>query len=315
MDGMRVSVVVPAYNEEGNIGRVIESAGRAFAEQGLAGEVIVVDDGSSDGTFGEAIAAAEGRPWVRVVRHRRNRGLTEAMETGFRQARGDVVMLLPGDMESHPEEDIPKLLAKMDEGYDVVAGWRQGRHDGKVFASRIYNTVSRWLFGLQAHDMNWIKAFRRPVVEELLPLRSDWHRFVLMIAASKGFRIGETPVNFYPRRQGRSKYGFWRIPVSLLDVLVVKFLLTFSRKPMLFFGSLGLTAVASGGVLYLYLLGLWLTLGKQQRPIFWFAGVLLLAGLILFLIGFVAELVVNQQDRLDDMDRQLRALAERQDRE
>ncbi|MGC8836829.1 MAG: glycosyltransferase family 2 protein [Anaerolineae bacterium] len=307
----RVSVVVPAYNEAGNVGEVVEAVAQAFAALGVEGELVLVDDGSTDGTAEEAAAAAQRHPFVRVLTHRRNLGLTEALETGFRAARGEVVMLLPADMESDPREDIPKLLAKLEEGYDVVAGWRQGRRDGKVLASRIYNAVSRWLFQVQAHDMNWIKAFRREVVEDLLPLRSDWHRFVLMIAASKGYRVGEVQVNYYPRRRGKSKFGVLRIPVSFLDVLVVKFLLTFSRKPMLFFGSLGLLCFLVGGALYLYLLGLWLSLGKQQRPIFIFAGVLVLAGLLLFLIGFLAELVVSQQDRLEELERAVRDLAKR----
>lgn len=311
----RVSVVVPAYNEAGNVGLVADRVAQAFASLGCEGELILVDDGSTDGTWEEAVAAEARHPFVRAVRHRRNLGLTEALETGFRLSRGEVVILLPADLESDPQEDIPKLLAKVDEGYDVVAGWRQGRHDGKVFASRVYNAVSRHLFDVQAHDMNWIKAFRREVVDDLLPLRSDWHRFVVMIAASRGYRVGEVPVNYYPRQRGRSKYGLLRIPISFLDVLVLKFLLTFSRKPMLFFGSLGLLSVGTGGVLYLYLLGLWLSLGKQQRPIFTFAGVLVLAGLLLFLIGFLAELVVSQQDRLEELERAVRDLAKRRSEE
>lgn len=310
-DRPEVTVVVPAYNEAGNVGEVVEAVAQAFATLGVTGELVLVDDGSTDGTGEEAAAAAQRYPFVRVLTHRRNLGLTEALETGFRAARGEVVMLLPADMESDPREDIPKLLAKLEEGYDVVAGWRQGRRDGKVLASRIYNAVSRWLFQVQAHDMNWIKAFRREVVEDLLPLRSDWHRFVLMIAASKGYRVGEVRVSYYPRRRGKSKFGLLRIPISFLDVLVLKFLLTFSRKPMLFFGSLGLASLLIGGALYVYLLGLWLSLGKQQRPIFTFAGVLVLAGLLLFLIGFLAELVVSQQDRLEELERTVRDLAKR----
>jgi len=135
----------------------------------------------------------------------------------------------------------------MDEGYDVVAGWRQGRRERKVMASGIYNLVSRLLFDVQAHDMNWIKGFRREVVESLPPLRSDWHRFLLHIAAHQGYRIGEVRTNWYPRRSGRSKYGLGRIPISLLDVLVIRFLLTFSSAPMRFFGGLGLASLATTG--------------------------------------------------------------------
>lgn len=305
-----VSVLVPARNEEGNIGQVIEKTLKAFEAHGLTGEIVVVDDGSTDGTRAEALAWAERSPMVRVISHRTSLGLTAALRTGFRHVAGDVIIFLPGDMEADPEVDIPLLLGKLCEGYDVVAGWRQGRRDNKVIASRIYNAVSRLLFNVKAHDMNWIKAFRREVMEALPPLRSDWHRFLLMIAASQGFRIGEVPTSYRPRQHGRSKFGIGRIPVSFLDVLVVKFLLTFSKKPMLFFGSIGAAFVAGGGLVYLYLLILWLDRGKQQRPLFWFAGVLVLAGLLLFLVGFVAELIVSQQERIEELEESVERLVE-----
>jgi len=300
-----VSVFIPAHNEAGNITPLMESIAGCFAEHAIDGEVVLVDDGSTDTTRAEALACAERFPFLHVLSHRRNLGLTAAMRTGFRRCRGDVIVFLPADMESHPDEDIPKLLAKMDEGYDVVAGWRQGRKDAKIVASGVYNTVSRRLFNVQAHDMNWIKAFRREVVEGL-HLRSDWHRFILMIAAAQGYRIGEVQVNYYPRRVGKSNFGVMRIPISFLDVLVVKFLLMFSRKPMLFFGSLGLAAIGAGGLTLVYLLWLWLSQQTQQRPVFTFSVFLIVAGLLLFLVGFLAELVVSQNERLDDIEEQLR---------
>ncbi len=309
-DQPTVSVLVPARNEEGNVAPVIDKIAAAFAAIGLEGEVIFVNDGSTDGTAREAEECARRYPFVRVINHRRNLGLTEAMRTGFRQARGQVIIFLPGDMESDPEEDIPKLLNKMAEGYDVVAGWRQGRRDGKVFASRIYNAVSRLLFNVQAHDMNWIKAFRRQVVENI-HLRSDWHRFILMIAAAQGYRVGEVKTNYYPRQQGRSKYGLGRLPISFLDVLVVKFLLTFGRKPMLFFGGLGLTLILIAAIIGAVLLYLWFAFYMQKRPLLLLAGVLALAGLFLILVGFVAELVVSQQERIEDLERAIRDLSDK----
>lgn len=302
-----LSVFVPARNEAGNIPLLMEKIARAFRDNALDGEVILVDDGSTDATWQEAVAASEKYPFLHLYRHRRSFGLTEAMRTGFRHARGDVIIFLPADLESDPEQDIPKLLAKLNEGYDVVAGWRQGRHDGKVFASQIYNGVSRALFGLQAHDMNWIKAFRREVLDDL-HLRSDWHRFILHIAASKGYKIGETPVNFYPRKKGKSNYGFARIPISFLDVLVVKFLMTFSRKPMLFFGGLGGASILIALLIWAYLTILYFNTpgNMQQRPLFTFAGFIFVAGILLFIGGFLAELVVSQADRLEDMERALR---------
>ena len=245
----QVSVFVPAYNEVENVEPLLERIEQGLASRGVRGEVVFVDDGSTDGTAEAAEALRVRFPWLRVFRHRRNQGLTEAMRTGFRAVRGDWVLFLPADLECHPDEDIPKLLDKLNEGYDVVAGWRRGRRGGKVFASSVYNAISRWLFNLDVHDMNWIKGFRREVLDALPPLRSDWHRFVLMLAASQGWRVGEVPTQWYPRQSGQSHYGFSRIPVSFLDVLVVKFLLTFQRHPMRFFGGLGAILVGVAGVI------------------------------------------------------------------
>lgn len=302
-----VSVFIPARNEAGNITPLLEKIARAFRDNALDGEVILVDDGSTDATWHEAVVAAERFSFLRLFRHRRSFGLTEAMRTGFRHARGDVVIFLPADLESDPEEDIPKLLSKLKEGYDVVAGWRQGRNDGKVFASQIYNAVSRALFHLQAHDMNWIKAFRREVLDDL-HLRSDWHRFILHIASEKGYKIGEAPVNFYPRKKGKSNFGIARIPISFLDVLVVKFLMTFSRKPMLFFGGLGALSILSALLIWLYLTILYFNTpgNMQQRPLFTFAGFVFVAGILMFIGGFLAELVVSQADRLEDLEQRVR---------
>lgn len=302
-----LSVFVPARNESGNIALLMEKFALTFRENGLDAEVILVDDGSTDTTWNEAVAAAERYPFLRLYRHRRSFGLTEAMRTGFRNVRGKVVIFLPADLESDPTEDIPKLLAKLNEGYDVVSGWRQGRKDGKLFASNIYNAVSRALFQLQAHDMNWIKAFRREVLDDL-HLRSDWHRFILHLASDKGYKLGEVPVNFYPRRRGRSNFGITRIPISFLDVLVVKFLMTFSRKPMLFFGGLGALSILSAFLVWLYLTILYFNTpgNMQQRPLFIFAGVIFVAGILLFIGGFLAELVVSQADRLEDLEKSVR---------
>lgn len=303
-----VSVFIPARNEEGNIAPLLEKIARAFEQRHLAGEVVMVDDGSTDATWSEMNAAAERYPFLRLYRHRKSFGLTEALRTGFRHVRGDVILFLPADLESDPEEDIPKLLDKLNEGYDVVAGWRQGRQDGKVLASTVYNAVSRRLFNVDAHDMNWIKAFRREVIDDL-HLRSDWHRFILMIAADRGYKIGEVPVNFYPRTKGQTKFGIGRIPISFLDVLVVKFLMTFSGKPMLFFGGMGSALILAALVIWTYLTLLYLrTPGNmQQRPLFTFAGVLFLAGILLFISGFIAELIVSQADRLEEVAQELRA--------
>ncbi len=304
-----LSVFIPAHNEAGNIQPLFDKIVRAFGALNVPGEIVFVDDGSTDTTWAEAQTAARRYPCARLYRHRKSFGLTEAMRTGFRHCQGEVVVFLPGDLESDPEEDIPKLYSKIGEGYDVVAGWRQGRRDGKVFASAIANLVSRKLFGLPVHDLNWIKAFRREVVETI-HLRSDWHRFILMLAAAQGYRIGEVEVNYYPRQKGRTHYGLGRIPVSFLDILVVRFLITFSRKPMLFFGGIGLAIVATALTTFAALAVIYLASLGQRRPIFDFAGVLLLVGLLFFVVGFLAELIVSQNERVEELESRLNEMEE-----
>lgn len=307
-----ISVFLPARNEAGNIAPLFDKIARAFAALNVAGEIVLVDDGSTDTTWDEANASAARYPFARLFRHRKSLGLTEAMRTGFPRCRGDVVIFLPSDLESDPEQDIPKLFAKINEGFDVVAGWRQGRHDGKVFASTIANVVSRRVFDLTVHDMNWIKAFRREVVETIR-LRSDWHRYILILAAAQGYSIGEVKVNYYPRQKGKSHYSFGRLPISFLDVLVVKFLLTFSRKPMLFFGGIGLALVATSLATFVALTVMYLLDLGQRRPIFDFAGVLLLVGVLLFVVGFLAELIVNQSERVEELEARLREIESNRD--
>jgi glycosyltransferase involved in cell wall biosynthesis len=297
-----VTVFVPARNEEGNIPLLMDKIARTFEAHGIAGEIVFVNDGSTDGTLREAEEAARRHPFLRIVSHRRNLGLTEAMKTGFAHARGDRIVFLCADLTSDPEEDIPKLLARLDEGYDMVSGWRQGRNDGKVPASRVYNAICRWLFDVDAHDMNWVKAFTREVMEDLT-LRSDWHRFIYMLAADKGYRVGEAPTNYYPRRHGRSNFGLARIPISFLDVIALKFQTVFSRKPMIFFGGLGVLLMGIGGAVFVYLAYLWLTLHTQLRPIFAMAVMFVLSGLQLFVTGFLADLVVGCEDRVEKLER------------
>jgi len=306
-----ISVLIPAYNEADNIAELVERTARAFGQLGIAGELIFVDDGSSDGTGDVVAALLERHDWLRLIRHRRNRGLTAALQNGFHASQGEFILFLPADLESHPDEDIPKLYHKLQEGYDVVSGWRQGRADGKEFASTIYNTVSQWLFGVRVHDANWIKGFRREVIEALPPLRSDWHRFLLHIAADQGWRVEEVPTRWYPRKAGRSHFGLARIPISFLDVLVIRFLLTFSQAPMRFFGGMGLASLLVSGGIFAYLAFLWFSRGTQRRPIFWLALGLALAGLLFFLVGFLAELIVAQGDRLTELERKLDALADK----
>lgn len=323
-----VSVVVPARNEEATVGEVVRRSLAAIDALGRCGEVLVVNDGSTDGTarvlddlkheLSHTLAHGRGGAQsgiddgigsgerLRVFTQRRSRGMTSALQTMFRAARGDIVVLIPADMESDPTLDLPALIEHMEaHDLDAVAGWRQGRRDSKVAASAVYNWTMRRIGGLDLHDGNWIKAMRREVVDSLPPLRSDWHRFLLMIAAQRGFRIGEVKTAYQPRPAGRSNFGIGRIPISLLDVLVLKFLLTFSNAPMRFFGGLGL---AGAGISLSTLLSLtlyFILTGTQRRPIFNAASTLLVISVLLILVGFLAELIVSQGERIAALEREI----------
>ncbi|MCB0062093.1 MAG: glycosyltransferase family 2 protein [Caldilineaceae bacterium] len=301
-----ITVVIPARNEEGTIAQVVERSFAALRELDRDGEVLVVNDGSTDHTA--AILSKLQRTYasLRVFTHRRSQGMTSALQTMFGASRSDIVILIPADMESDPLRDVPALVHHMEEAdLDVVAGWRQGRRDGKVLASAVYNFVMRTMAGVPVHDGNWIKAMRREVIQSLPPLRSDWHRFLLMIAAHQGFRLGEVPTHYQPRPAGTSKFGWERIPISFLDVLVLKFLLTFSQKPMRFFGGLGLVGMVLSLLTFFYLTGLYIFTETQQRPIFIAAGVLAIISVLLLLVGFLAELIVSQGERIHALERRL----------
>ena len=241
-----------------------------------------------------------------IFTHRRSRGMTAALQRMFTASQGDIVILIPADMESDPLRDVPTLVNTLETAdLDVAAGWRQGRRDNKVLASKVYNVVMDRIAGVHVHDGNWIKAMRREVVRSFPPLRSDWHRFLLMIAVHNGFRVGEIPTGYQPRPAGSSKFGWERIPKSLLDVLVLKFLLAFSEAPMRFFGGLGLVGLMLSATVFLYLALLYLAAQTQQRPIFIAAGVLAIISVLLILVGFLAELIVTQGARITELERQL----------
>ena len=292
-----VSVIVPGFNEEGNIERLFERIGEGLAACGLSGETVFVDDGSRDGTWARVEAERVRRGNVRAFRHRRNFGLSEALNTGFRNVRGDYIVFLPADLQSDPAEDIPKLVAELEGGVDVVCGRRVGRREGKVFVSAVYNFLSRVLFGVDAHDLNWIKGFRREVIDAIR-LRSDWHRYVVVLAAGRGFRVKEIPTSYYPRHSGRSKFGRRRIVRGLLDLLVVKFEIAFTDKPMLLFGSWGLGLLGLGILLGVALVIQKLLTGIGSRPFLFLAMLLVMVGVQLLGLGLVAEQVASLREAI-----------------
>jgi glycosyltransferase involved in cell wall biosynthesis len=296
-----VSIFIPVYNEEKNIPVLFEKISKITQnDRENDYELIIVEDGSTDGSKAKIEEGLKSYNFIRPFYHRKNSGLTEAMRTGFPECKGEYVIFLPGDLESDPEEDIPLLLNKLKEGYDLVTGWRQGRNDGKLLASGVYNTVSRKLFDVKVHDMNWIKGFRRYVLYDL-ELRSDWHRFIVMMAADKGYKIGEVKTGWHPRKYGKSKFGLMRFPISMVDVLVVKFNMMFGRKPMQFFSLLGVIMIGTGILGLGYLAVYYFLTMTQIRPLFTLFTTMIIAGVQLFVTGFLAELVVGLKSDIENL--------------
>jgi glycosyltransferase involved in cell wall biosynthesis len=305
-----VSVLVPAKDEAANLPEFVRLCQEALAPAGFSFEVVVVDDGSRDDTPAVLAALEAAHPFLRSVRHRRQRGIAEALRSGGEAARGDIFVFYPADLQYLPE-DIPALVAPILEGRaDIVTGTKQGRYE-KAFVSRIYNGLCRWLFGIRVTDLNSVKAYRRQVVEGI-PMRPDWHRFMVVIAAADGFRLTSHPVPLHPRRAGVSKFNWRRIPIGVFDLLSVWFLLRFGRKPMLFFGVAGAVLFLIGLVVGIAALILRFGFDIGFRPFLNLVETMVISGIALFGFGFVGEMIAGMREEQRELLRQL-ARAERGD--
>ena len=304
-----LSIVVPVYNEHESLGELVDRILSVAERQSYTIEILLVDDGSSDSSWDriEQLANQYGsRENQRVVglKLRRNFGKAAALAAGFDHAQGERLITMDADLQDDPEE-IPGLLARLDEGFDVVTGWKQVRHDPwhKVGPSRIFNRLISWLTGVKLHDHNCgLKAYRREVLDEV-KLYGEMHRFVPVLAVARGFRVTEMAVRHQPRRHGVSKYGFERFIKGLLDLFTVYFLTGFRNRPQHLLGSLGLASLALGGLGLGGLTCLWALsrlssewedVHLHQRAIFYYCIVALLLGGQLLSVGFIAELITAQ---------------------
>ena len=294
----RFAVVVPAYNEAENIPPLIAELRATWERHGLEGDVVLVDDGSTDGTA----EAAEVEGWDRltVVRHRRNFGKTEALVTGARATDADWLVLYDADLQ-HDADEIPRFLEKLGEGWDIVTGRKVGRYRKRAVSST-YNRLSRSLFKVPVSDLNSMKAFRREVLDEV-PLRHDWHRFFVVLAYDRGFTVTEIDIDLKPRRHGEAKYsGRKRILVGMLDLISVAFFLFFSRKPMILFGLSGFVLAGLGVIVGFVTIGLRIAGNMPPfgyRPLLYLVILLETLGFLLFGFGLLAEMVAQQRAELD----------------
>jgi glycosyltransferase involved in cell wall biosynthesis len=298
-----VSVLVPAKDEAGNLPLFMQEAAEAFAGSAVRYEVIVIDDGSEDDTWTVLQHLATQYDFLRLARHRVRRGIADALRTGYLKARSDVLVFYPADLQFKPA-DIPRLAAPIlaDES-DMVTGFKQGDYE-KKFVSRIYNGLSRALFHVPVKDLNSVKAYRREIMETL-PIRPDWHRYMIVIAAAHGFTVTEIPVPLYPRHSGRSKFGIGRIPVGVLDMLSVWFELRFGPKPLLLFGMLGLGLFAIGTIAGLIALGRLVFLGVGTRAVWTIVQTCLIVGSVFFATGLVGEQIAVQRAEVRELRRRV----------
>jgi len=298
-----VSVLVPAKDEAENLPLFMEQAAAAFQTAPASFEVVVVDDGSSDATWQVLQDLAPRYPFLRVARHPRQRGIADALRTGFEQAKGRVLVFYPADLQYKPE-DIPRLVAPILAGEaDMVTGYKQGKYE-KAFVSRIYNGLSRRLFDLPVRDLNSVKAYRREVMDAI-PVRPDWHRYMIAIAAAQGFTVTEVPVPLYPRHAGRSKFGMARIPVGVLDMLAVWFELRFGQKPLLLFGMVGAALFVIGVLAGLVALAMLALRDVGVRAVWTIIQTCLILGSIFFAAGLLGEQIAGQRAELRELRRRV----------
>ncbi len=305
-----VSLLVPARDEAENLPEFLDLCRSALDKQTFSFEVVIVNDGSRDDSERVLAELRRDYSFLRVVTHRRSRGIADALRSAADVAQGDVFVFYPADLQYLPE-DVPGLVAPILAGKaDIVTGTKQGQYE-KAFVSGIYNRLSRRLFGVTVTDLNSVKAFRRQVMD-IVPMRPDWHRYMVVIAATDGFRLDSRPVPVYPRRHGASKFNWRRIPIGALDLLSVWFQLRFGRKPMLFFGVAGAVLFGIGFLAGIAAIVLRFGFGVGLRPLLDLVSMMVVSGIALFGFGFVGEMIAGmreeQRELLRELDR-LRAQA------
>ena len=290
---MDLSLVIPAFNERESLPELLKRISDAVRPMGLTYEVIVIDDGSTDGTFDELRRLKEQHPQLIAVRFRRNYGKSPALSVGFRRAQGRYVITMDADLQDDPAE-IPPLLQKRAEVYDLVSGWKKKRHDplGKRLPSKLFNKITSRAAGVKLHDFNCgLKAYRRPVVKSL-QVYGEFHRFLPLLAHWQGFRVTEMVVQHHARKYGISKFGVRRFFNGFFDLLTVMFLTRFKTSPLHVFGMMGLVCFLFGFAIEFYLSTLWfMGQGIAGRPLFFLGILLIIVGVQFVGFGLVAEMI------------------------
>jgi len=289
-----LSLVIPLYNEVDSLPELYEGIRAMLDRLGVEAEIIFIDDGSTDGSFDRLadLARQDGR--VRAVQFRRNYGKSAALAMGFRKARGEIVVTLDADLQDDPQE-VPRLLQKLEEGYDLVSGWKKERHDPLVkrLTSKLFNRVTSLLTGVRLHDINCgLKAYRREVTESLI-IYGQLHRFLPVLAHWEGFRVTELPVRHFPRKFGHTKFGASRFTSGFFDLMTVMFLTRFTTQPLHLFGLAGLASTVAGLAISGYLAYERLVHQKYltNRPLLFLGILLIIVGVQFVSLGLIGEMI------------------------
>lgn len=292
----KISIVIPALNEEKNITQLVSEIIHEFKTLPNTYEIIVVNDGSKDGTQSDIDALIQKHKNITGIELRRQKGKAAALKIGFKHASGDIIMTMDGDLQDDPRE-ISQFIEKINEGYDFVSGWKQNRKDSfiKNKTSLFFNFINRSIFGLHLHDFNsGYKAYKKEIVEHL-PLYGELHRYIPIFVHSEGYKIAEIPVHHRKRKYGSSKYGLNRFIHGYLDLTTVIFLTKFSKSPLHFFGYIGSLSFLIGFLIGLYLTFIKIGYGESigNRPLLLFSVMLMIMGVQIAVTGILGEQIMN----------------------
>ncbi len=289
-----LSVVIPVYNEKDSIVQLYSMLDSVLPKMDIPYEVVLIDDGSTDGTYDELVKIHDKNNAYKIISFRKNFGQTAAMSAGFHYSSGDVIVTLDADLQNDPK-DIPAVINKLDQGYDIVSGWRKARKDrafSRRFPSVVANRIISGLSGVHLHDYGCtLKAYRKEVLDNI-ELYGEMHRYIPAIASSMGVRVAEIPVTHHSRKYGKSKYGISRTIRVILDIITIKFLLSYSSRPIQIFGLMGLLSVTVGFIvtLYLIIMRIFFSQSLADRPLFILSIFMIFIGIQLITMGLLAEI-------------------------
>jgi len=309
-----LSLIIPFYNEEKNLPFLVKELSRVLSSLDKSFEVIFIDDGSTDNGFNTLNKLVDNRDNWRIIKFRRNFGQTAAWAAGLDHIKGEVIVILDADLENDPS-DIPMLLDKIDQGYDIVSGWRKDRWKDKLFTRRLTSKTANWLIakisGVELHDFGCsLKAYRKEILEGV-KLYGEMHRFLAVLAFWQGARLAEVEVKFNPRKFGQSNYGMERIVKVVLDLVVIKFLSGYSTKPIYFFGRLGIFSIIFSFLIFILAVyyKLWGDKSFIETPLPVLTALFFIVGVMFILIGLLAEMVMRTYH--ESRDRKIYSIKEK----